>query len=113
MKLNLNIIPILTLFSAVNSFIIFPTSYSARSKDVSLRVDPTIVDPSSFSQENFEIAAAATVAVLGGAGAVFSNQKGGESSPAMSNSMPKPEPIDVSIPYDAAARLAYGKNTFL
>ena len=113
MKLNLNIIPILTLFSALNSFIIFPTSYSARSKDVSLYLDPTTVDPLSFIQENFEISAAATVDVLGNTSASFSNQKGGESSPEMSKSMPEPEPIDVSIPYDAAARLAYGKNTFL
>ena len=110
MRLNSSIIPLLSLFIPTsNAFIVAPSS---KSNKVSLQViNPAAIDPSSFSQETFEIAAAATVVVLGGAGAVLSGQKG-ETSDSTLVSVPEPEPIDVSIPYDAAAHLAYGKYIF-
>ena len=107
MRLNSNIIPLSLFLSTTNAFIVAPSA--PRSK-VSLQVvDPAAIDPSSFSQETFEIAAAATVAVLGGAGAILNGKSDAPKSPAVA--IPELEPIDVSIPYDAAAHLAYGKYT--
>ena len=80
-----------------------------RSESTSLKAVEGANALQSVPKESLAIGAAILAALVGGAAVVAMQNEEAPTEPKVeAEPEPEPEPIDVSIPYDAAARLAFG-----
>ena len=106
--------PFLIVATLLGTSDAFSTSSALSKRPSSALKDAAILDPliqGGMSDQMLMAAGGATAAVAAGLAAMFGSKNGAAATATNGEAAaPEPEPIDVSIPYNAAAMLAFSET---